>query len=102
MASYKSTLEADSNNTEILTSLKEDADKSVDKAVESYSRAIEINDKDWQAYKGLGVAYMLRALNDENKMLKAKAIYQWRLSLDINPDQPSRRMLLKLIEKYSK
>ncbi len=102
MASYKSALKTDSNNTELLTSLKEEADKSVEKAVESYSRAIEIKDKDWQAYKGLGVAYMLRALNDENKMLKAKAIYQWRLSLDINPDQPSREMLLKLIEKYLK
>ncbi len=102
MASYKSTLEEDGNNTELLTSLKAEADESEDKAVESYSRAIEINDKDWQAYKGLGVAYMLRALNDENKMLKAKAIYQWRLSLDINPDQPSRKMLLKLIKKYSK
>jgi len=102
MASYKSALEADSNNTGLLSSLKEEAAKSVDKAVECYSRAIEINDKDWQAYKGLGVAYMLRALNDENKMLKAKAIYQWRLSLDINPDQPGREMLLKLIEKYSK
>ena len=74
----------------------------VDNATASYSRAIEINNKDWQAYRGLGVAYMLRALNDEDDALKEKAIQQWRLSLDIKPDQPRRERLLKLIERYSK
>ena len=73
----------------------------VDNATESYSRAIEINDKDWQACRGLGVAYMLRALNDEDDALKEKAIRQWRLSLDIKPDQPRQERLLKLIERYS-
>jgi tetratricopeptide (TPR) repeat protein len=74
----------------------------VDRATASYSRAIEINDKDWQAHRGLGVAYMLRAINDEDDALKEKAIRQWRLSLDISPDQPRRERLLKLIERYSK
>jgi tetratricopeptide (TPR) repeat protein len=74
----------------------------VDKAIESYSRAIEINDKDWQAFRGLGVAYMVRALNSKNEMLKAKAVHQWHLSLDINPNQPRRERLLELIQHYSK
>ena len=106
MVSYKKTLETDSDNTELLTSLKEDARKAVGEAIESYNRAIEINDEDWEAYRGLGVAYMLRALNNKDETLKAKlrekAIQQWRLSLDIKPNQPRREGLLKLIEKYSK
>jgi tetratricopeptide (TPR) repeat protein len=73
----------------------------VDKAIESYSSAIEINDKDWQAFRGLGVAYMVRALNSNDETLKANAIQQWRLSLDIKPDQPRRERLLKLIRHYS-
>jgi len=79
--------------------------ENVDKATESYNRAIEINHKDWQAYRGLGVAYMWRALHTEDQSLKVelkgKAIHQWRLSLDINPNQPRRERLLELIEKYS-
>ena len=74
----------------------------MDKATESYGRAIEINDKDWQAFRGLGVAYMLRGITNRDEALKAKAIQQWRLSLEINPNQPRRERLLKLIRKYSK
>jgi tetratricopeptide (TPR) repeat protein len=73
----------------------------VDKSIASYEKAIEVNDKNWQAYRGLGVAYMLRAVNEDNKLLKAKAVYQWRLSLDIKPDQPRRERLLNLIKKYT-
>jgi len=45
---------------------------------------------------------MLRALDDEDETLKAKAIQQWRLSLDLKPNQPNRERLLKYIEIYSK
>jgi tetratricopeptide (TPR) repeat protein len=102
IASYKSTLETDSSNTELLTSLKEDADKALGEAIESYNRAIEINDKDWEAYRGLGVAYAIMATNNKDETLKAEAVRQWRLSLDIKPDQRNRERLLKLIRAYSK
>ena len=73
-----------------------------DKAIESYNKAIEINAKDWQAHRGLGVAYMLKALDTQDEALKAKALQQWHLSLDINPEQPKYEELLKLIRTYSK
>jgi tetratricopeptide (TPR) repeat protein len=73
----------------------------LNQAIQSYSKAIEINNKNWEAYRGLGVAYMLRALDNENDTLKAKAIEQWRVSLDIKPDQPRREKLLELMRKYS-
>jgi len=69
--------------------------------IESYGRALEIDDKNWEARRGLGVAYMLKALSDEDQVLKAKAVEQWHLSLDIKPDQPRRERLLRLIRKYS-
>jgi len=73
----------------------------LNEAIQSYNKAIEINDKDWEAYRGLGVAYMLRALDNKDAELKAKAIEQWRASLDIKPDQPRRDKLLELMRKYS-
>lgn len=96
--SYKSAPKTDNNTPWIKTSLVEYLNKSI----ESYSRAIEINDKNWEAHRGLGVAYMLRALNNKDEMLKAKAIRQWRLSLDIKPNQLRHERLIKLIRKYSK
>jgi len=80
----------------------------LDKAIESYSRAIEINDTDWEAQRGVGVAYMMKAIDKtiEDEQLKtelrAKAVSHWRLSLDIKPDQPHRERLLKFIQMYSK
>ena len=74
----------------------------VNSAIESYDRAIEINNLDWEAYRGLGVAYMLNALKNNDSKLKAKAVALWRKSLELKPDQPRRDRLIKLIEKYSK
>ena len=71
------------------------------RATESYSRAIEIDDKDWQAHQRLGDAYMLSALNKNNTVLIIKAVEQWRLSLAVKPNQPDRERLLKLIRQYS-
>ena len=99
--SYKTTSPADGNDLEIKASMT----KYLEKSIKSYSRAIEINDKDWQAHRGLGVAYMLRGKNEDgttDETLKAKAIQQWHLSLDIRPNQPHRERLLKLIRRYSK
>jgi tetratricopeptide (TPR) repeat protein len=56
--SYKLAMQKDSNTPGIETSLAE----YLDKATENYSKAIEINSKDWEALRGLGVAYMLKAI----------------------------------------
>ena len=75
--------------------------KDIGMSIKSYSRAIAIDNEDWQAYRGLGVAYMLRAISDKDDFLKAKAVRQWRHSLEIKPDQPRGERLHKLIEKHT-
>ena len=52
-------------------------------------------------HKALGVAYMLKALNDRDNFesLKGKALEQWNLSLEIKSDQPK---LIGFVEKYSR
>jgi tetratricopeptide (TPR) repeat protein len=79
--------------------------KDANESVASYSKAVEIDDQDWESHRGLGVAYMLKGKNEDGTIdgaLKAKAIQQWRLSLEINPDQPKSEKLHKLIQYYSK
>lgn len=78
-----------------------DVNAFLDRAVANYDNAVEINHKDWEAYRGLGVAYMLKAIRDGNETMKGKAIAQWRQSLDIEPSQPRCEKLRALIEKYS-
>lgn len=75
--------------------------KDIDKSVASYSRAVEINDGDWEAHRGLGVAYAMKAADDQDPTLETKAVEHWRRALEIKPDQPRRQKLLRLIEKYS-
>lgn len=72
-----------------------------DKAIECYSRAVELDYKDWHAHRGLGVAYMVKALSSRDEPLRSKAIQQWRLSLHIEPNQPRRETLLRFIRDYS-
>jgi Flp pilus assembly protein TadD len=74
----------------------------VNEAVANYKRAVEVNNQDWEAYRGLGVAYMSVALKNGDDTLKTQAIEMWQQSLSIRPDQPRRDRLVKLIEKYSK
>jgi len=75
----------------------------VDNAIDSYQRAVAINENDWQALRGLGVAYMLKSLQqgDGQAQLRAKAVQQWQLSLDVNPNQSRAEQLRRLIRKYS-
>lgn len=72
--------------------------KETDLAVENYKKAVQINDNDWMAHKGLGVAYMLQSIKNNDEKLKALAMEQWGISLQIKPDQPE---LKKLTEKYA-
>jgi tetratricopeptide (TPR) repeat protein len=74
----------------------------VEKSTESYKKAIQIDDTDWQAYRGLGVAYMLNGLSTRDQQLMEIAVEQWRTSLAINPDQPRGDRLKRLIVKYTK
>jgi tetratricopeptide (TPR) repeat protein len=79
--------------------------KDFDKSIENYTRAIQIDDQDWDARRGLGVAYIMKGTDERgtiDQQLKVKAIEQWRWSLEIKPDQPNRESLLKYIRIYSK
>jgi Flp pilus assembly protein TadD len=73
----------------------------LDKAIHSYARAVELNEADWEAHRGLGVAYMLKARSTGDAGLAAKAIEHWRRSLKIKPDQKNAQTLAKMIETYS-
>ena len=73
----------------------------LDKAIESYTRAVELNDADWEAHRGLGVVYMLKARGINDADLAAKAIEHWQRSLEVKPDQKNAQTLVKMIETYS-
>jgi len=78
--------------------------KDIDKSIENYSKAIQINENDWDSLRGLGVAYILKGTAEDGTLdetLKAKAVQQWRRSLDIKPDQPNSERVFRLIRKYS-
>jgi len=72
--------------------------KQTDEAIDSYNRAIELKEDDWMAHKGVGVAYMLKAIRGGQEELKVIALDHWKRSLAIKDDQPE---LKKLLKKYS-
>jgi type IV pilus assembly protein PilQ len=73
----------------------------LDAAIENYAAAVSLNDADWEALRSLGVACMLKASAKKDPELAARALEQWRRSLEIKPDQPKARSLAKMIEDYS-
>jgi len=73
----------------------------VDRAIENYVTAVNLNAADWEAHRGLGVAYMVKARSDSDSNLAGKALEQWRISLHIKPDQAKSSMLARMIEMYS-
>jgi len=74
----------------------------LNEAIQAYTAAVDIDDKDWEALRALGVAYMLNAVVDDDEDSKFQAIENWRASLEIEPDQPNSEILLRFILKYSK
>ncbi|MBN2272218.1 MAG: tetratricopeptide repeat protein [Sedimentisphaerales bacterium] len=73
----------------------------LDAAIQSYLAAVDLNNADFEAHRGLGVAYMLKARGDGDPDLAARAVEQWQISLDINPDQANGPALRKMIKAYS-
>lgn len=74
----------------------------IDEAIENYAAAVDLNGADWEAHRGLGVAYMVKARSDSDSDIADKAIEQWRISLDIKPDQAKAQAMSRMIEMYSK
>jgi tetratricopeptide (TPR) repeat protein len=72
-----------------------------DQAIQMYAKAIDLDSEDWQAHRGLGVAYMVKANQANDAHAEAQAVYHWRRALEINPDQPKREALEKLIKEHS-
>ncbi len=73
--------------------------KQTEEAIESYQLAVRLGNDDWMAHKSLGVAYMIRAIQQDNdERIKALAVEQWTISLQINPDQPQ---LNELMARYN-
>ncbi len=100
---YKEALDNGDVNSENLEALRQQGDDMVASAIENYSRAISIDDQDWEAQRGLGVAYIIQSKLDAgmaDDSLKEKAISHWRASLQINPDQSRADELRNLIAKY--
>jgi tetratricopeptide (TPR) repeat protein len=72
----------------------------LDEAIAMYGRAIELDNRDWQACNGMGVACNMKARAGDRKY-QVIAVQQWRRSLTINPDQPKRQILERLIRDSS-
>jgi tetratricopeptide (TPR) repeat protein len=71
----------------------------VDKATEAYQKAIALNARSADAFRGMGIIYMTQYLADPAKTaLRDKGLTQWNTSLEINPNQDD---LKKLVEKYT-
>ena len=75
--------------------------ENLDLALNSYSKAVDIENEDWMAHKGLGVVHMLKAIKAKAQSLeekaaqhKQKAIEQWNKSLAIKPEQPQLRIMM--------
>lgn len=74
----------------------------LEQAMQAYRRAIDLDGADWEAYRGLGVACMLRARQSEDSRWEEQALRHWRRSLVIKPDQPKHEVLEGLIRENSK
>ncbi|MBN1508791.1 MAG: tetratricopeptide repeat protein [Sedimentisphaerales bacterium] len=74
----------------------------IDQAVQMYQKSINFDKSDWEAYRGLGVAYMIKARRTADPRLQAEAIKLWRRSLSIAPQQPKHEVLEQLIREQSK
>ncbi len=70
-----------------------------DQAIAMYKKAVALDDGDWEAYRGLGVACMVKAQQTGDDAWQSAALRHWRRALAIYPDQPRRDWLEKLIRE---
>jgi len=71
-------------------------------AMQMYQKALGLDGEDWEAHRGLGVALMIKADELDDERLRVAAVQHWRQALAINPKQPKRQTLEKLIREHSK
>lgn len=74
----------------------------LDQAMQAYQKSIDLTGDDWEAYRGLGVACMLKADQTGDDRWREQGVRHWRRSLVINPDQPKRQALEKLIRENAR
>jgi tetratricopeptide (TPR) repeat protein len=74
----------------------------IDQAVLMYRKSVDLDDRDWEAHRGLGVVLVLKARQTGEASLEAEAVRHWRRSLVLKPDQPRRDLLEKLIREHSR
>lgn len=72
-----------------------------DRAIGMYEKAIDLEGNDWEAYRGLGVAYMVKSRESADDRLQSLALQYWRQALAVGPDLPGRERLQRLIKEHS-
>ncbi|UCD49079.1 MAG: tetratricopeptide repeat protein [Phycisphaerales bacterium] len=72
-----------------------------DGAIEMYENAIARDADSWQAHRGLGVAYMVKARQTRDDRFQGMALQHWRWALSLDPDQPRHDVLQRLIREHS-
>jgi len=104
-AKYRQALQQGSEDKAYLDKLKRQSKQMLAMALENYRMAVNADPDDWDAHRGLGVAYIIEGKTDDGsveEINKQKSITHWRTSLQINPDQPRADRLRDLIAKYRK
>ncbi len=74
----------------------------MDRAMQSYQKSIDLNGNDWEAYRGLGTVCVLKADQTRDDRWREQGVRHWRQSLAVNPDQPKRQVLEKLIRENAR
>ncbi len=72
-----------------------------DEAVLRYEQALAADANDWEAHRGLGVALMIKARQTDDERWERAALQHWRDALALNPDQPGRDKLRRLIKQHA-
>jgi len=72
-----------------------------DRAIEMYEEAVDLEGRDWEAHRGLGVAYMVKSHQNADDRWQRLALRHWQQALAICPDQSRGEELQKLIKEHS-
>jgi cytochrome c-type biogenesis protein CcmH/NrfG len=74
----------------------------MDRATQAYQKAIDLDGGDWEAYRGLGTVYVLKADQTGEDRWREQGVGYWRRSLAVHPSQPKREVLEKLIRENTR